>query len=159
MLSGRVVDRENTRWRSLRHAIYRYRSVRDCLAVSERAKQTPNLLKIDWDAVGFGKGAQVCIFRIARSLADVDRLHGWFEYHGFQVVGPHASFGGNHKPDFKSEPTQSMAATWTEDQFKEHKGFFFRAFTRLYPVSGYAINLRLAGDDRVVSVSTSWIAK
>ncbi|WP_372575202.1 hypothetical protein [Ruegeria jejuensis] len=163
MFSGKVVDKSSNKWRSHRRSIKKFSDVRECLVKSEQHKENPNLLKIDWDQVGFDHAAEVCIFRIARSLGDTQLFKDWFGYHGFNVVGPHRSRSESYKPRYRTQPMQTLSAKWSgaeyETQYEVRKGSLFKWFAQVYGIGGFAFNVRLSEGGQVVSVEANWTGK
>ncbi|WP_170382534.1 hypothetical protein [Ruegeria atlantica] len=163
MFSGHVVDKHSNKWLSYRRSIRNYSDVRDCLMKSEKLKEKPNLLKIDWDRVGFGHAAEVCVFRIARSLGDVESLKDWFDYHGFRINGPNNSRSESYKPRYETQPMQTLSAKWSgavfKDRYMARKSLLFYIFANGYRIGGYAFNMRLSEDNRIVSIEANWTGK
>ncbi len=163
MSSGYVVDENSNKWRSHRRSIRKFSDVRDCLVRSEQSKENPNLLLVDWDRVRFDHAAEVCVFRIARSLGDVGPLKDWFDYHGFSVNGPNRSFSESYKLEFETQLMQTLSAKWSGEEFKAQymarKSLLFHTFANAYGIGGYAFNIRLTKDNRIVSIDASWTGK
>jgi len=68
LFSGYVMNSEQPRWSQYRRVLRRFPDVRSCLIEEEKEKSTPNLLLMDWQETGTGRGAEVCIFLIARKI-------------------------------------------------------------------------------------------
>lgn len=73
-------------FRKYEQAVQRWPDVRSCLIISERTKETPNLLLFDWQQVRSTYQAEVCLFRVMSSLADVEKARQWFLAQGFDRV-------------------------------------------------------------------------
>lgn len=80
------MDETHPRWREFKRAIKNYPDTHSCLIRDEVNTSKPNLLKLDWKRVGTGRSAEVCIFRIAKSLSTVERIRTWLEYHRFSKI-------------------------------------------------------------------------
>ena len=118
---------------------------------------------IDWDRVEFIHASEVCVFRIAGSLGDIQILNDWFSYHGFNVVGPNRSRSESYKPRYQTQPIQTLSAKWSgaeyETQYEVRKGFLFKWFAQVYGIGGFAFNVGLSEGDQVVSVEANWTGK
>lgn len=163
LFSGKVVDGNSNKWRSHKSDIREFSDVYDCLVSSERGKKEPNLLLIDWDKVGFGHAAEICLFRISRSLGNTRRLKEWLDYQGFKVVGLNRSRSESYKPRYETQPMQTLSAKWSgavyEAQYAARKGPLFHVFAHFYGIGGFIFNMGLSEDGSVVSIEANWTGK
>ena len=110
--------------------------------------------------MGFDQVAEVCVFRIARSIGEIQLLRNWFEYHGFTVTGPDRSHSEAFEPRYETQPVQGLSAKWSgveyETQYRARKGLLFRVFEHFYKIGGLAFNVRLSENGNVVSIEANW---
>jgi hypothetical protein len=72
---------------------------------AEHEKPHPDLRQIDWDAVRNTKDIDVCVFRIASSIQDVEYIKLWLTYHNFEVVGLSRRVSKKYVPSYETDPT------------------------------------------------------
>jgi len=147
---GYVMDSEQARWGQFRKAIHTYPDVQSCLVEEEQHKKEPNLLKFDWERVGTGRGAAVCMFRIARSLADVEKTGSWLKYHHFKVVGPNRSRSEDFISYRETEPVSYLAAYWSVEQYRAKTPSFIRTLTGFDTVLRYELIFDFSEASKVV---------
>lgn len=150
---GYVMDSEQARWNQFRKAIHAYPNVQSCLIEEERNKKQPNLLKFDWDSVGTGQEAAVCVFRIARSLSNQDRIQNWFAYHQFEVAGPHRYRSKSFVPTRENQPVASMTGYWTVEQYRKQTPSMIRTLTGFDTVIRYEVILSFSEENQTVGAS------
>jgi len=93
-------------FRKYEQAVQRWPDVRSCLIPSEREKENPNLLLFDWQQVRSTEEAEVCLFRVMSSLADVEKAGQWFLAQGFDDVSK-----------ARIETSKSSQKTWGKEGF------------------------------------------
>lgn len=150
---GYVMNSEQTRWRQFRRAIHEYPDVLSCLIEEERSKEPPNLLKFDWERVGYGRGAEVCLFRISRSLSDLDRIQNWLSFHQFKVLGYHRTRSEGFVPYRESEPVGKVFAYWTTSQLRERKPSALWSLLGYDPLLRYEVVIGMSEEFQAVGVS------
>ncbi|MFV2053928.1 hypothetical protein [Aliiroseovarius sp. YM-037] len=153
MFLGRVMDNEQARWRQFRRAIHEYPDVERCLVRTEWNRREPNLLLIDWDRTGTGRGAEVCLFRIARSLGNLERLQQWLVYHGFELSELHKYRGEDYVVRYETQPVSHMSAYWATERYRERNPSWIRALTGFDPLLRYEVVFRFSETNQVVEVS------
>lgn len=149
---GRVMDEEHPQWRRYRRYLRRYSDVRDCLVAEQRQLDQPNLLLIDWDAVGTGRGAEVCIFQIARSLGTVERIQKWLHYNEFRTGELGNYRGDGFRPRFDSQPVSNLAAYWPLERFRELKPSWLSWLTGWDSIYHYELILNFDQHNRISGV-------
>ncbi len=121
--------------KALKRAIAQFPDVRSCLVRSEKHKDRPNLLLLDWNAMHSEEAVEVCIFRIMSSIRNVRESRKWFEIQGFDetiLSTSTISFSWkitrwSHGPRYPTNGLmrwwiylisyrQSVAVTWDADQ-------------------------------------------
>ncbi|TMV09990.1 hypothetical protein FGK63_02665 [Ruegeria sediminis] len=147
------MDSEQARWGQFRKAIHAYPDVQSCLIEDEQNKKQPNLLKFDWDRVGTGRGAAVCVFRIARSLSNQNRLQHWFAYHHFEIAGPHRYRSQSFVPTRENQPVASMTGYWTVEQYRKQTPSIIRTLTGFDTVIRYEVILSFSDENQTVGAS------
>ena len=151
LFQGKVMDEEHPQWRKYSRVIERYPDVLSCLIRSEQSSPNPNLLLIDWDRVGTGSGAEVCIFRIARSLKDLEQLRAWLDIHEFRVQGPISVYSDGYVPRFSTEKVAFLMASWDLPSYRE-KNPSLLAKLGIELIYGYQLSVSLSERGQVVGV-------
>lgn len=150
---GKVVDHMHPQWKRYRRVLRRYPDVMSCLVESEREKKEPNLLKLDWKNVGTGSGAEVCVFRITRSLSSLDRITAWLEYQNFSVGSYSRYRSEKFVPRWETQPVSNMGAYWSLDQYRAKNPSLIVALTGIDLIQKYEVILGFSEDSQVVGVS------
>ncbi|WP_271947916.1 hypothetical protein [Ruegeria faecimaris] len=74
--------------------------------------------------------------------------------------GPNRSFSESYKPRYETQSVQGLSAKWSGAEFKSQymarKSLLFHIFANTYGIGGYAFNVGLAEDDRIVAIEASW---
>lgn len=156
---GRVMDKESARWRQYSNAIERYPDVRSCLVRIEQSKAVPNLLLIDWERIGAGRGAEVCVFRIARSLESHLDVIRWLAFHEFNLDSLARRGSSKFKPQYTDEPVWQLTASWSVQQYREHNSSFLADFSGIVWLQGYQLVVEFNQDEKVVGVSAITLTK
>lgn len=152
LFAGIVMDADQPRWSQFRRSLRKFPSVRDCLVAEEQEKQKPNLLLIDWDRVGTGGSARVCIFRIARSLNDVERIHKWLAFHEFRVNPKIRLVGDSYVPQHPKVPVSGLTAQWTREQYRDRKPSLISSLFSFDLILSYQLVIEFSQDDEVAHV-------
>ena len=153
MFLGYVMDSEQARWGQFRKAIRAFPDVQSCLIEEEQVKENPNLLEFDWETVGTGAGAEVCVFRITRSLGDLSRVKTWLKFHGFNV-GKYGRYRSEKVPVRRdNQPVASMTGYWTTDQYRENNSSFLKSLIGFGTVLRYEVTISFSESGQVVGVS------
>lgn len=156
---GKVVDREHPKWRSYRKALRRYPDVRDCLVEEERDKSEPNLLMIDWERIGTGKNASVCVFRIASSLGSVERIQAWLAYHRFKFGSVSRRVSESFIPHYETYPVYNITASWSADRYREFNPSWLVAITGYDLIYSYTLVLNFDQNQRIAGVGVGTRSK
>lgn len=155
MFLGKIVDTEHPQWKTYKGDIQRYYGVEDCLIAEERSSKNPNLLLIDWKNVGAGTGAQICIFRIARSLGDIGKIRSWLDYQKF-AVGNLVEYRGNkYKPRYETQPIYRITASWDVDQYRSRIPSLVYSLTGYELARRFTVTIGLDANREVSGVGTS----
>lgn len=149
---GKVMDADHPRWHQYRRTLGSYTNVRDCLVLDEQNKAKPNLLMLDWHRVGAGSGAEICIFRIARSLNDIDRIKKWLEYHAFLVGEKRLRYVGNYLPSLKTMPVANLTAWWTREQYREVSPSWASSLFGIDLILSYQVVIGFSRENKVTAV-------
>lgn len=149
LFNGKIMNEEHPRWHQYEETLARFPKVKDCLLEGYDTNPV-NLYAIDWDNVGTGRGAEVCTFRIFRSLANLERVTEWLRLHDFRVSEPSDSGG--------EPPLVQLHAYWTVEQYREKKPSFL-AYLGIDFVYGYTLSIRLDPQDRVIGAAVATSSK
>ncbi|MES0823861.1 hypothetical protein [Ruegeria sp. SCP11] len=149
---GKVVDKLHPQWTRYRRVLRRYPDVVSCLVESEREKKEPNLLKLDWDRIGTGSGAEVCVFRVASSLGSADRTLTWLQYHKFRFSGLNRRWSQNFQPRFDTQPIYQVTARWSIEQYREVNPSWLSSLTGYELIYEYRLILNFDQHFRVSGV-------
>lgn len=82
-LAGRVIDESQPRWDEFKEALATFPDTPSCLLPEERSKEVQNLLAFDWKAMRYLTEIDICIWRIATTLNDIDLMRDWLAAQGF----------------------------------------------------------------------------
>ena len=159
LLIGYVMNSEQARWSQYRRAMKRFRDVRSCLIEEEKEKNNPNLLLMDWQETGTGRGAEVCIFLIARSLGSIERHQQWLTFHKFRVKGLTQIFTQDFTPDFANQVVSYVSGFWTTEQYRALNSSWFSSLTGLEIVQGYQVRFQYSDRQLVVGVRANTRSK
>jgi hypothetical protein len=116
---GHVVDVNFPRYDDYKRALRRFPDVRSCLIEVERDKPQPDLRQIDWDAVRNTKDIDVCVFRIASSIRDVEYIRLWLTHHNFEVAGLARRLSKKYVPSYETDPIYFLSANLSTEKFRE----------------------------------------
>lgn len=152
---GKVVDNLHPQWMRYRLALWRYPDVVSCLEKSEREKEEPNLLELDWERVGTGSGAEVCVFRVASSLGSADRTLTWLQYQKFRFSGLNRQWSQNFQPRFDTQPIYQVTARRTIEQYREVSPSWLSSLPRYELIFEYRLILSFDQNFRVSGVGVS----
>ena len=154
LFSGKLMDENHPQWGRYRKALHKYYDVRDCLLETEKGKEKPNLLLVDWRGLRSGVPISVCAFRIARSLKDLERIRQWLIYHQFRVSALNRIYGENFAPKYKTQPVYNMQGSWSREQYRRINSSWFAEITGFDPVYGYGLQFQFSDDLTTVGVNT-----
>jgi hypothetical protein len=116
---GKVVDKDHPRYGDYKRALRRFPDVRSCLTKEEREKPQPDLRQIDWDAVRNIKDIDVCVFRIASSIEDVEAIRAWLRYHGFRVGDLTWAVHPRYVPKHETDAMSGVQSHLSVEKFRE----------------------------------------
>ena len=157
---GRVVDEKHPKANDYRKAIRRFPDVRSCLTTDEREKPRPDLRQIDWAAIDDIREIEVCIFRIASSIEDIETIKLWLQYHGFTVGRMWQHFGKDYVPSYKTAPISQLPSRLSIEEFRKIVPRTW--FTRLFGLElgrSYALYMEFSQNGQLVSVTSSLASK
>ena len=152
MFLGKYVDGEHPQFKNYDRIIRRFDSPADCLGPSARDQDTVDLLQIDWNKVGTGKIAEVCVFRILRSLANTDDIIFWLEHHDFTVTGPTKKSPGVIRSGQDIVNDKDILGTWTLDRFRSERPSLL-SFFGVELVNSYDVLVQLDQYNNVVGIN------
>ena len=155
MFLGKVVNDGHPRHSDYDDALRKFRRTQACLISSERMAQTPNLLKIDWANLRGRHDLEVCLFRIFRSLGNLEAIRAWLEFHAFEVRGPTRVVGENYRPRNECEPLYSFGGSWDSDEAMRHRPSLLWRLTGLTLIHGTSVNIGLSESGELVDVRVS----
>jgi hypothetical protein len=126
-------------------AIQKFYSVKQCLEQDERPKTQPNLLKFNWGSFESTQEADICLFRIATSYAEISSFVKWLEYYGFTVQ----TLKG-------STSTQKKFLINAYRPHKNQKPLFLVGFLdKLFNISySYAIQIHIDENGSILSIKS-----
>lgn len=156
LLDGKVVDESHPRYVHYGEPILRFPDVRSCLVESERGEPVPDLRLMDWDAAENLADVDVCVFRVASSIGDVDTVKLWLRYHGFHVGRDIPLHGKSYVP--KSE-TDAMFIVDSLLPVEKFRGIFPRSriwrLIGIETVHSYSLGIWFSQSGRVVGVTSN----
>lgn len=156
---GTIMDESHPRWRQYRRYLFKFTEVRGCLTKKEQEKVEPNLSLIDWQNVGTGRGADVCIFRIVSSLGTPERAKRWLELQGFETRPLQRLGHEREKHRYESQPWFLISGNWSVEQYREVNPNWFLELFDIDPVYTYSVTLNFSKDKSIVGVFASVIVE
>ncbi len=160
MFHGKVVD-ENHPWANdYRNAIRRFPDVRSCLTTDEREKPQPDLRQIDRGAIGNIREIDVCVFRIASSIEDIETIQLWLRHHGFTMDEVRRRRRESYVPKYETEPIFRLWSYLSMEKFREIIPRFW--FTRIIGLElgrRYALYIDFSQNGQVSGVHSSLATK
>ena len=160
LFHGKPVDPSHPQWRRYRPVLNDFPSVRDCLLPEEAVEASPDLGLVDWKRVGTGTAAEVCVFRVARSLDDPGAIFDWLSAQGFRFKRQLIPYKGvDYVPRFPGEPVYNVTATWTVAQYREKNPSLLARIFGIEPVIGYSLVLQFSQSCEVVGVGAGSSSK
>jgi hypothetical protein len=82
-LVGRVMDESQPRWDEFEDTLASFPTTSSCLLPEEREKEVQNLLAFDWKAMRYLTEIDICVWRIATTLNDINLMRDWLALQGF----------------------------------------------------------------------------
>lgn len=83
MLAGRVMDETQPLWDEFDETLSAFPDTSSCLLPEERGKEAQNLLAFDWKAMRYLTEIDICVWRIATTLDDMELMRDWLAAQGF----------------------------------------------------------------------------
>lgn len=152
---GQVVDEEHPQWSRYKRVLKKYPDVRDCLLKSEQQKERPNLSLIDWGRVGTSHAAEVCVFRIARSLSDVERLLSWLDMHRFSHQGINRYASDTFTPRFETQPIYNLTARWSIEEYRKINPSLIYSITGFHLIQDFRLVISFDQEGLVSGVTVN----
>ncbi|SLN55696.1 hypothetical protein PEL8287_02978 [Roseovarius litorisediminis] len=152
LFNGREINEKHPRWHQFQEAVEEYTHTRQCLVPTEQGKDKPNLLLLDEHAIGTGRGAEVCIYRIMRSLNDVNRIEAWLTYHDFKFGEKRWVVDENYIPRFKTKAVSKITAWWTIERYREVNPSWLAQLTGIDLILNYQVVVGFSREDKVRGV-------
>ncbi len=116
---GKVVDENHPRYGDYKRALRRLPDVRSCLTTDERDKPQPDLRQIDWEAIGNVREMEVCVFRIASSIEDIETIKIWFQHHDFSVGTENRFRTQRYVPKYHTDPIFGLQTTLSVKDYRK----------------------------------------
>ena len=133
----------------------RFPDVRSCLVGSERTKPQPDLRQMDWAAVNSFSDLDVCVFRIAKSIQDIDTIKVWLRHNEFSVGRNVKQRSDNFVPQSGTEPVLSIDSVLSVENFRKifprHWLWEILGIERVYI---FSLGILLSRSGQVVGVSS-----
>ena len=156
LFSGKLMDENHPQWSRYRKALHEYSDVRDCLIETEKFKDNPNLLRINWQELNKRPDIEVCLFRIFRSLNSISRIRKWLEFHEFQNIRYSRIFSESYIPQSQTEPVAGIFGSWSaEETLNRLPTFMWRVFGWTL-LQGTSITVKLSESGEIVGVGLSY---
>ncbi len=112
---GKVVDDKHPKFGEYISATRRFPDARSCLKQVERE----DLRRIDWKAIDNIREIEVCVFRIASSIEDVEVIKHWLMYHGFTVKDLKRTHRETYTPKFDTDPIFQLRPRLAIEKFRK----------------------------------------
>ncbi len=156
LFQGKVVDVNHPWYNDYSKALRRFPDVRSCLTTDERENPQPDLRQIDWGAIHNILEINVCVFRVASSIEDVETIKLWLLYHGFTVGEVRRTRHEAYVPKYETDRMFSLEPRLSMEKFREIIPRFL--FTRIIGLEigrSYALFIYFSQNGQVVGVSSS----
>jgi hypothetical protein len=124
LFMGRVMDRFQKRWSEFEPFITRFPDTSSCLLPEERGRDEQNLLNFDWKAMKGLQDIEVCVFRVAHSLDDVQLLRAWLTAQGYRIADGKVFCHDEPDSKFPNRDVCSFAGIMAPDLFAEKTSIF-----------------------------------
>lgn len=119
---GNVVDVNHPRYKAYnryKNALRSFPDVRSCLTEEERGKSQPDLRQMDWGAIGNIREIEVCVFRIASSIEDIETIILWLRHHGFEVREMQRRMSDTYVPRYETESIFNLESFLAIEKFRK----------------------------------------
>ena len=116
---GEEVTVTHRRYKDYRDAIQQFPDVRSCLIPSERPKPKPDLRRMDWTEVKSFHDIEVCVFRIAMSIQDIDMVKAWLRNNDFIVGREVKQRSDDYVPMRDTDPVFIIDSTLSVENFRK----------------------------------------
>ncbi|MEM9475118.1 MAG: hypothetical protein AAGA71_07480 [Pseudomonadota bacterium] len=87
MYSGRVINEQHLQWDNYRRTLQKFPDAQSCLTRGSRTGDQFDLTQFSWRGLRGSREIQVCLFRVATTLRDVDKMAAWLTTQEFEYVG------------------------------------------------------------------------
>lgn len=157
---GKVVDEDHPRSGDYKRALRRFPDVRSCLVEKEREKPKPDLRQIDWDKIRNIKDIDVCVFRIASSIEDIENIKLWLLHHDFRVGKGSRINSEDYVPKSETDRMFGFSAILSVERFREilPQSWFARIFG-IELMRSYWLTISFSQSGQVVDVSSGGNSK
>lgn len=157
---GKPINESHPLWSRYKRPISSFPTVLDCLRPEEVGASEPDLNNFDWGRVGTGARAEVCVFRVARSMTDTGAIFEWLSHQGFFFEEKLVPYKGvSFEPRFPNDPVYNVSAVWTVQQYRERNPSLLARIFGFDTVHGYTLVLQFSEACEVVGASTSTSSK
>ncbi len=157
---GKVVDINHPRYSDYKRALRSFPDVRSCLTEEERGKSQPDLRQMDWGAVSNIRDIDVCVFRIASSIEDVETIRIWLRYHDFRVGKGSRIHSEDYVPKSETDRMFGFQSHLSVEKFREilPRSWFARLIG-LELMRNYWLTVSFSQSGQVVGVSSGGNSK
>ena len=121
---SRVMDSSQPRWAEFEPSIARFPDTSSCLMQDERTSDVQNLLNFDWKAMESLHDIEVCMFRVAHSLDDVQLLRAWLTAQGYRIADGRQFCSDMYDESFPNQGVCSFEGIMAPDLFAEKTSIF-----------------------------------
>ena len=149
---GKPFDDEHPRYGDYKFVIPRFDSPVDCLRRGARNSNGYDILQFDWNKIGTRRIAEVCLFRIFRSLENTDDVLFWLHHHQFKTVGPSKKSPGHVGRDQMIINNADIMGTWSAERYREHSPSLL-SFLGLEVVKYYYVLVQLDQNQNAIGVN------
>ena len=153
---GKVMDEDHPRFHQYRTALRRFPSVRSCLITKERETAQPDLRQIDWHAISDVQEIEVCVFRTASSIEEVETIKTWLRHHDYRVNEGSRIRRDSYVSRYETEPMFGFASFLSVERFREIVPRSW--FARLIGFEGarsHSLTISFSQSGQVVGVAAS----
>jgi hypothetical protein len=153
LFGGKVMDESQPRYKEYKKALRRFPDVRSCLIEGERDRPRPDLRQIDWGGIENIQEIDICVFRIASSIEDIDIIKYWLKIQEFIAANLSRSHSKNYKTSYDNEPVYYLSATLALEKFRDIiPRLWFEKLIGYEGVRGYSLTIHFSNKLEIVGI-------
>jgi len=133
MFSGKVLDEQHPQWDNFRRTLRTFPDTQSCLTKRSRTGDQFDLTQFSWRGLRGRREIEVCLFRVATTLRDVDKMAAWLTTQEFEYVGVNKASWNSITG---SSTAKRVSGRWSIQKMREKRvgwGFLYSLYFILPP--------------------------